>query len=464
MLVTPRVGLVVAAQISALLAAVPASAQVYDDGRDAWTLLPRKLINRNLFEQLEAPGQETRLGRGYVWFAVAADSTVSGQIPVSDAARTRFHGYFVLDTFTALRPFEGLDLNLNVTLLNPSASDGYRVSSEVLPGVAIHLQRQLAVWRGEALRLDLLVHDLDLTTVGIGLLLEEIPLEGYGGSLTWAGFRFQTIFAGRVFWYNDDLWVQSLSALDGALELYWAAWLRGEVTERFVGDLVLLEGLTPDVETFDKGAHIVGLAGQWEPLPTVRLAAEVALRLRTNPKAAAMVRVDYLERDLGFLQLHVGYQARFYQQGFGPNRNIGGMLTVPNVPDREDAYVTNSFEMFAVSKLYDQWSHTLMVEGRADIIPGGALLLETELWIQILTDPRERGRVVYLPRGGRAPGVVYNTFYRTGVEIRPWLDLPHRLRALFTNKLVQALDSAVDLDPRRFSHDPLVVLEVEVFL
>lgn len=38
--------------------------RVYNDGRDAWTLLPQKLVNRQLFEQIRSDGQSFRMGRG----------------------------------------------------------------------------------------------------------------------------------------------------------------------------------------------------------------------------------------------------------------------------------------------------------------------------------------------------------------------------------------------------------------
>src|SRR5690349_18932018 len=97
-------GVVLASLTMALLfGSSRAHAQVLADGRDAWTLLERHLVNRQLFEQIRADAQTFRLGRNLDPLAAAADVRIGTQQPLDGGAQSRFHGLYVLNTFGAVR-------------------------------------------------------------------------------------------------------------------------------------------------------------------------------------------------------------------------------------------------------------------------------------------------------------------------------------------------------------------------
>ncbi len=445
-------------------------ADIYADGRDAWTLLDRKLVNRQLFEQLATDGQEARLGRDLEMLAVAADGAVGYQQPAGDFEKTRFHGYYVLDTFVALRPLPGLDVNLNLSLLNPSASDGYRRSDQILAGVALHLSGDIASLWDKPLHLEFLALDLDVVTIGHGLMLEEVPLEGFSGALRYNDVALGATAGGRVFWPDDDLMTIWLSFLERAVELRYTAWVTQEVPESPDQDVYLFSELDflPQEQRRRpyELAHYLGLSGAWRLYASMRLAAEYAGRLEKRRwRNAVLVRADFLDRALWRLQLHVGYQFRFYQKGFGPRDDLVTPTALPNVLYREDTYVTNSFEYLAVSKYYDQWSHTVMLEVKTRLLDMIGVTAQAEYWLRVTRDPRSgRKHVLYLPRGGRAPGVWHGFYYRAGIEVFPWADRPHRANIFITNKQVASGMRVVDADPRRLIHHPMIILEMEVFL
>jgi len=117
-----------------------AAAEVVDDGRDAYTLFYRHPVNRQLALQLAAPGEEVRLGRNRGPLAFLADlSFGTEQVAHAGDQQARFHGYYIADTYWAVHILDGLETNLNLLLLNPSASDRYRVSSQVNAELAIHV-------------------------------------------------------------------------------------------------------------------------------------------------------------------------------------------------------------------------------------------------------------------------------------------------------------------------------------
>ena len=60
--------------------------------------------------------------------------------------------------------------------------------------------------------------------------------------------------------------------------------------------------------------------------------------------------------------------------------------------------------------------------------------------------------------------MAHQVYYRAGVQLQPWAELPHRFKAYVGNKFVASGFDATTPDARRFVHDPLVVLEVEVYL
>lgn len=436
---------------------------VYAEGRDPWTLLDRTLMNRQLFEQLRADVQNYRLGRDLDMFALAGDASVGGEIARRREELSRFHGFFVLDAFAALRPFEGIDVNFNLTLLNPSASDSYRRSSEVLPGFAVHIQRDVATFGGHPVGLSFVALDLDVVTLGQGLLLEQTPLEGHMGSIRWNGFELRETFGGRVFWDDDDLLSISLSALNNHVTVQFVSWLQAlNISQSRAGTGAVAQSSNAP----RSAANYLTLSGHWSFAPNWNIAGEYGLRLKgRRGRHGGLLRIDYLNRNLGPLQLHLGYQARYYQRGIGPRDGLSTPQAVPNVPRREDAYVTNSFEYFGISQFFDQWSHTAMAEVRLNIFGSFWFLGEAEFWVRQSRDPRQgTKRVVYLPRGGRAPGLWTDVYFRLGLETRPWDDWPTNLSATVTNKRVAAGQSAVDPDERRFQDFVVAVLEVEVYL
>jgi len=441
---------------------------VYADGRDAWSLQDQKLINRQLFEQLAHPSQEFRLGRDLAPVAVAADAGVGAQVALPGSVQSRFHGFFLLESYWALRLFDGVEVNLNFNVFNPSASDGYRLSSQVNAGVALHLHKDVFDISGEPVTLDFVAIDLDLVTLGQGLLLERIPLEGHAASLRWGEIELRELFAGRTMWFDDDLQTVSLRLWDGAIEAMFTAWLTEDLPAGIPASLDLPNG---DPEPLMRDvAYFAGVSGNWSLHDSLRIGFEYAGRVRPPVlKNGAMLRVDFLDRDLvpswRRVELHLGYQLRFYQRGFGPRDTLVTATALPNLPMREDAYVTNSFEYLSVSRFYTQLSSTVMLETLISLTDGVTVFGDVEYWARLLADPRDGSkRVVYLDRFGRAPGLGHRVYYRAGLQLQPWRSLPHRFKAYVANKFVASSFDAVLPDPRRFIHNPLVVLEVEVYL
>ena len=177
---------------------------VYADGRDHWSLLPPGLMNRELKRQIAGERHRWLADAGPV--SAALETTLGYQQWVGQTPQTRFHGYFVLDGYVQLRPLDALDVNLGVALFNPSASDGYRVSADILHGLSVHWHPSLGVVAGERLHLDVLAVDLDTVTLGAGLLIERLPSEGIMGGLRWGIFEVRATGLGRalaVFWPLD---------------------------------------------------------------------------------------------------------------------------------------------------------------------------------------------------------------------------------------------------------------------
>ncbi len=440
---------------------------VWADGRDAWTLHDQKLINRQLFLQLADPSQEFRLGRDLGPIAVAADVGVGAQVALPGSVQSRFHGFFLFESYWALRLFEGVEVNLSLNVFNPSASDGYRFSSQVNAGVALHLHREVFDLGGEPVTLDFAAIDLDLVTLGQGLLIERTPLEGHAASLHWGPVELRELFAGRTLWFDDDLQTVSLRLWRGMVEAMFAAWLTEDLPPGIPATLDV--GEEPDALPRDV-AYYVGLSASWPVHENLHIGVEYVGRPRPPAwKNGAMLRVDFLDRDLvpGWrrVQIHLGYQLRFYQRGFGPRDTLVTGTALPNLPTREDAYVTNSFEYLSVTRFYTQLSNTVMLETVVSLNDHLTVIGDVEYWARLVTDPRPGSkRVVYLDRFGRAPGLGHEVYYRAGLQLQPWAALPHRFKAYVGNKFVASAFDATVPDPRRFVHDPLVVLEVEVYL
>jgi len=442
---------------------------IYADGQDRWTLFDRKLSDRNLFEQLADDRQKTRLAKDFSPYVTgASDSQIGAQVGLENGQLSRFHGYFIFDTYMSARPIPQLDVNLNLLLFNPSASDGDRVSAQAIPAGCVHLHLPLFDIAGSPLRLDFIAPDLDLVTIGEGLLVEQAPLEGYAGSLRWQDFELRELFSGRTYWDDDDLQSLTLSAFDRRLGLMWSSWLiqsTGQLLPQT--DVITQSGVgSPDIiSRIQSGANYLGAFGEISPIPTVRLAGEYQARIDRRPiKSAAMIRTDYLGT-FGALSVHAGYQFRYYQMAFGPRDLMITPSTVPALPFRELAYATSSFELFGLSRYFDQWSHTLMVEARYQLTSYLFALGDMEAWWKAATDNGSgESMVVYQSQFGRAPGVNFVFYYQVGLEGRPWQDLPHRIRLIVTNKTIASQFYAVQEETRRFDRFPVLMLTGEVFL
>jgi hypothetical protein len=433
-----------AAWITGLIAAPAHASEVVADTRDKTTLFRPRLLTRQLFEQLAEPNQEHRIGRNLGPVAAAVDAQVaSTQVLSGDFSR--FHAFFIFDTFAALRSPYGFDFDLNLTLFNPSASDGVRVSSGVLPGGALHFYHELEVVPGKHARIDVLGTDLDRVTLGNGLLLEEWPLEGQFANLAYDGFYLRQYFGGRVFWPDDDLFTLSAGALDGKVEALFGGW------------------------TFREGsatAYYADLSAHW-PLfaDRVRVGAEFAANLRERARFGGLLRSDYTDRAAG-LQWHLGYQFRWYQRGFGPRRGLATPSTTFNLPYREDAYFTNSFEFFAVSDLFEQWAHTAMLEVEVPLGRYFRAFAEGEVVAGYASgDGAEPALFLATPRAHQLPGSWTEGFYRGGLRLHPWPGLPHRLSAVFTNKQVQTGRTMADTtDLRLRTEGHYISLQLEASL
>ncbi|HEV8248105.1 MAG TPA: hypothetical protein VGP93_20160, partial [Polyangiaceae bacterium] len=252
-----------------LLLAQPARAEdraIYADDRDRFTLLDQHLLNRQLFLQLDNEEQGYRLGGGWDRVALAGDFDVGGQVTPDNSRQSRFHGYYLADTYLALRALEGLEANLNVLWFNPSASDGYRVSSQVSAGLALHGYYTFTRVLGEHLRVDLLGTDLGWVTTGAGLLLEQTPLEGVRAGASWREFSVDWMYGGRALWQDDDYITSTLSFLGRALELRLVQWQKSRTAA------VTATGLTvqPPITT----AWFVGASSDLSFAERYHLAAE----------------------------------------------------------------------------------------------------------------------------------------------------------------------------------------------
>jgi hypothetical protein len=460
--------LVAAVTGSLLLVSTTARAQVRADGRDAWTLLDRHLVNRQLFEQIRTPSQLHRLGRNLDAFAAAADVRIGTQQPIDKSSQSRFHGFYVLNTFGAVRPFYGVDANLNLTILNPSASDGYRVSSQVLAGVALHGYYDLDVGDREPVKLDVFGTDLGLVTLGRGLLLEQTPSEGEVASARFRGFEVRQTFIGRALWPNDDVISVALRGLEDKVELSFVRWQFKESPPQNQGSLRALALPTaPTVEngSFRSASHYVGASVDVPVTETLRAAVEYQGKVGDGAlKNAVLARGDFLHRDVLGMGFHLGYSFRWYDAGFGPSRVLRAPTTRYAVPDFEDIYVTNPFEYFGISEYFRQWSHTVMAEAIIPVVPMLKVILNGEYLLRFASDRNSPERVVYLQDWGLLPGKADHLYYKVGLRVEPWRGFPHRVSAILTNKQVASGSNVTDPETRRFVDGNFYLLQFEAFL
>lgn len=411
-----RCALICQVAFSVLLASVAATAgPVVADTRDTYTLFKQRLLNRELFEQLDEPGQEYRIGKDWDTVAYAVDADVASVQTLSGDGFTRFHGYFVFDNFASLRAASGFDINLNLTLFNPSSSDGVRVSSYAVPSGALHFHHEYTLG-GVPMRVDALGIDLGMTTLGRGLILENWPIEGAFGNLAIGDFYIRHYFAGRVFWPNDDVFTLQAGAFDGKIEAMALGWK-------------FRDG--PPISWYLDVSGYVPLFDD-----KVRLGAEYATNLRTEPRHGLLTRADYLDRS-GLFSWHLGYQFRWYQQGFGPLRAMEAPTTTFNLPFRAEGYATNSFSYFGIAEEFEQWSHSVMAETEVPLGPFRAFG-EVEGMARFVADRESPIRVVAAPGGDLVPGTLLDVYYRSGLRYYPWTGAPHRLSMVFANKQVES--------------------------
>ena len=418
---------------------------VFADSRDESTLLPQYLVNRDLIAQLSAPDQAFRLGRGGNAVALAGDFGIgSQQNYLSDSPQTRFHGFDLARIYASAMPFRGLEASLNVLFFNPSASDPYRAASQVSAGLGLHAYWEAARLAGYPLRLDLLGTDLDWVTLGRGLLLERMPLQGVMAGASWRDLSLRYMYAGRALWDDDELITTTLSAFGGRAEIMHAQWQ--------THNTALI-------------AHYLDASGAIPLTSRFSIGAEGGLRFGRGVRYArggALLRADGIERRRRF-EVHVGYQLRWYQDGFGPRDDLSAPTSTFNVPYREDVYVTNSYEYLGLSKIYEQWSHTGMLEARVLVLSRVQLFADTEAWWRFAA-ARASPWVVYAPDGFRAPGHALVGYYRAGLRILPWPGLPHRLSAYVTNKQVHSEYNSSSEVARRFDRGTYCLFTMEAFL
>lgn len=416
---------------------------VVADTLDRQSLFQRRFFNRQLFEQLKAPEQAFRLGRHWDAAAFAVDASVAST-QVLSGEFVRFHAYFLFDTFVALRSPYGFDVNLNLALFNPSASDGVRASSYALPSGNLHFYHEFEFADSPA-RFDLLGTDLGPVTLGNGLLLEQWPVEGAFGNLALGDFYLRHQFIGRAFWPDDDVFTLQAGALGGQIELMLLGW-KFRFREPAVSWYLDASARLP---LFDR---------------RVQVAAEYAANLRDEPRHGLLLRTDYRDEMAGF-EWHLGYQFRWYQRGFGPLQEWAAPSTHFNLPYREQEYVNNSFEYFAVSELFEQWSHGLMAELELPLGCYFRAFTQGELIAGFARDDAPPLQFVRLPRGRELPGPWLEAYYRSGLRLYPWREWPHRLSLFFTNKQVESPMSMRDETLLRFRPEGhWISLLMEAFL
>lgn len=459
MLAYGRYGRAFALAFGALTLASSATASpsvVTADDRDQYTLFYRHPVNRQLFEQLAMPESVYRLGPRSGVITALSDVTVGAQQALG-GSQSRYHGWFTADTYLSVRSVYGVDINMNLLALNPSASDGYRSSASVHPGLALHLYRKLFTLGGSPVLFDIMGPDLGWVTTGNGLLLESTPLEGILGVARWKHWELRSIFAGRAYWSDDDYITTSLSALQGKIQANLVNWQKKERPYFAVAN-----GDFP-VSSEDQSVYAT-LVTRLPVGEHFRIASEFGYHLQEKPRVGILGRADFIIRDVKEYAVHLGYQFRYYQAGFGPRDRISSPSWEFITPLQQDAYVTNPFEYLGHSADYEQWSHTLMVEGRVRLGGGLEAFANTELWLRYARAESVPKKVIYVADGTRAPGQNTSFYYHTGLRMYPWEDFPHRASLSVTNKQVMAPWTASSAVTRRFDEGKYWLLMGEVFL
>jgi hypothetical protein len=162
--------------------------------------------------------------------------------------------------------------------------------------------------------------------------------------------------------------------------------------------------------------------------------------------------------------IHLGYQFRFYDAGFGPSRVLRAPTMRYAVPDFEDIYVTNPFEYLGISEYYRQWSHTVMAEAIVPVFPILKIVLNGEYFLRFAADRGPSERVVYLQDWGLFPGAADHLYYKVGLRVEPWRGFPHRVSVLLTNKQIASGNAVTDSQTKRFADGNFYLIQFEAFL
>jgi hypothetical protein len=267
------------------------------------------------------------------------------------------------------------------------------------------------------------------------------------------------MYAGRALWSDDDLISTTLDVLGGVGKLMFVRWQKQGPRQT--------NPAVPPISGGTAERNASSYLGATLDVPfgtNFRIAGEYSARLRSPLRSGVLARADGIGSPWPWLSLHAGYQFRWYQHGFGPRDALIAPTTTFNVPYRQDVYVTNSFEYFGISEFFEQWSHTLMLEGRARIGDYFGVFAEGEFWLRYAAARSTPQIVVYTPSGFRAPGRDLNVYYRAGFSLFPWPELPHRANCFLTNKQVESGIAAADPIEQRYDPGTYIVLELEAFL
>lgn len=411
------------------------------------------MVNRDLAAQLEP----WRLGDELPPFTAAVDAILGTQLPLEGSSPTPFHGFFVADVFLELEVLEGVALNLNLTTLNVTASGGFRVLSDILPGFAVSIHVPWSLFGEEPIYVDFVGPDLDLVTVGQGALLQDVFLEGFMAGLRWRDWELHAIFGGRVFWETDDYLYLGFEWNRRTLGVGYTRWFSG-----FGG------ALGPDDPTLViplLDAHYLSVHGCWPVGGGLNLGLEWVGRVG-GPETlhhGILARADWT---LGDMQsgVHGGYQFRFFQQGFGPLDSVGSASALAAYPVLENTYATQAFEFLGTTAAYDQWSHAVMVEGRYRLGPWEGFL-EFKGWVRAARAPDPDNAVlVRAPDGRVLPGWEPGLFYSVGAAWYIAAGLPHFVSVFVSNKSVSSFGNVRTPVPNRFIDQAGLFIEGEVCL
>jgi len=300
-------------------------------------------------------------------------------------------------------------------------------------------------------------HAAIAVTEGLLRILDRDQLEGVIAWLNYGSSTLSYMYGGRSLWLDDDLIQSELSLFDRRFRVMFVQWQT---------DYTLAAGANTSFGNLVNAGAVARYADATLDLPLpsgFHSALEYALRFGASPSHAAMWRVDWLRRDLGPLQLHAGYQFRWYRHAFGP-RDFELPPTVAfSFPYQEDAYVTNPYEYLGISHDFDQWSHTLMLESRLRLPFDFELFANEELWQRQASLFSRPILATVTPEGFQAPGDRLSGYYSAGVSYYPWRGSPQRADAYLTNKQVSGTNEASDTTFQRFKPGRYYVIRFKAY-